>query len=182
MSRARPIRVVALTSRKAEQDQVAGLLAALDRSVRGVAANAAETQAGIRRHSFAPYHAYRASIDEYHALVAVIKNLVQSDKSAEADRVRAVLLSRERQLLRLTIRSALDFFFALSAIPNLPYGTRECFAQELQSMSAAHDRLQAPEHQDKLPAELDQDLDVAEEILAEVMRKAPTLLSFDTAD
>lgn len=160
---------------------MAELLVALDRSVRDVAASAAQTQLGIGHHSFAPYHAYRASVDEYHALVSVIENIVRADGSAEADRVRALLLDRERKLLILMIRAALEFFFALSAIPNLPYGIRECFAQELQSMSAAHERLQAPEHKDRLPQELGQDLEVAEEILAEVMRKAPSLMSFDTA-
>jgi hypothetical protein len=165
----------------AQQEQLAELLAALDRSVREVAACAARTQSGIGHHSFEPYHAYRASVDEYHALVAVIENIICRDGSAEADRVSALLLNRERQLLTLMIRSALEFFFALSAIPNLPYGIRECFAQELQSMSAAHERLHAPEHKDKLPQELEQDLEVAEEILAEVMRKAPSLVSFDSA-
>jgi hypothetical protein len=162
-----------------KQARLAELLAALDRSVRDVAAGAARTQVGIGHHSFAPYHAYRASVDEYHALVSVIENIIRNDGSAEADRVRELLLNRERKLLTLMIRAALEFFFALSAIPNLPFGIRECFAQELQSMSAAHERLQAPEHKDKLPQELGQDLDVAEEILAEVMRKAPSLMSFD---
>jgi hypothetical protein len=166
---------------RAQQAQLGELLAALDRSVRQVAACAARTQSGIGHHSFAPYHAYRASIDEYHALVAVIENVVRRGGSADANRIRSLLLNRERQLLSLMIRSALEFFFALSAIPNLPYGTRECFAQELLSMSAAHERLQAPEHKDRLPSELGQDLEVAEEILAEVMRKAPSLMNFDGA-
>jgi hypothetical protein len=170
-----------VAGRQPKQAQLAELLAALDRSVRDVAARAAQTQSGIGHHSFAPYHAYRASVDEYHALVSVIENIVRADGSAEADRVRAMLLDRERKLLTLMIRAALEFFFALSAIPNLPFGIRECFAQELQSMSAAHERLQAPEHKDKLPEELGQDLEVAEEILAEVMRKAPSLMSFDAA-
>ena len=170
-----------MASRRSQQEQLVELLAALDSSVREVAASAARTQSGIGHHSFAPYHAYRASVDEYHALVSVIENLIRRDGSPEADRVRARLLNRERQLLTLMIRSALEFFFALSAIPNLPYGIRECFAQELQSMSTVHERLHAPEHKDKLPPELEQDLEVAEEILAEVMRKAPSLLSFDSA-
>src|SRR5579859_1153385 len=145
---------IEVASARAKQEQLSGLLAALDRSVREVAACAARTQSGIGHHSFAPYHAYRASIDEYHALVAVIENIIRWDGSADAERVRAQLLNRERHLLTLMIRSALDFFFALSAIPNLPYGIRECFALELQSMSAAHERLYALEHKDKLPAEL----------------------------
>jgi hypothetical protein len=170
-----------VAGRQSKQAQLTELLAALDRSVRDVGARAAQTQSGIGHHSFAPYHAYRASVDEYHALVSVIENIVRADRSAQADRVRAMLLDRERKLLILMIRAALEFFFALSAIPNLPFGIRECFAQELQSMSAAHERLQAPEHKDKLPQELGQDLEVAEEILAEVMRKAPSLMSFDAA-
>jgi len=168
-------------SARPKQERLAELLKALDRSVREVAVCAAETQRGIGHHSFAAYHAYRASVDEYHALVSVIENLVRNDGSGLAERVRAQLLDRERKLLTVMIKSALDFFFALSAIPNLPYGIRECFAQELQSMAAAHERLHAPEHKDKLPVELEQDLDIAEEILAEVMRKAPSLMSFDTA-
>jgi hypothetical protein len=166
---------------RSKQAQLTELLAALDRSVRDIATSAARTPAGIGHHSFAPYHAYRACVDEYHALVSVIENIIRNDGSAEADRVRALLMDRERKLLTLMIRAALEFFFALSAIPNLPYGIRECFAQELQSMSAAHERLQAPEHKGKLPQELGQDLEVAEEILAEVMRKAPGLMSFDTS-
>jgi len=169
-------------SARPKQERLAELLAALDRSAREVAVCAAETQRGIGHHSFAAYHAYRASVDEYHALVSVIENLVRNDGSGLAERVRAQLLDREGKLLTVMIKSALDFFFALSAIPNLPYGIRECFAQELQSMAAAHERLHAPEHKDKLPAELEQDLDIAEEILAEVMRKAPSLMSFDTAE
>jgi hypothetical protein len=171
-----------VASARPKQERLAELLAALDRSVREVAAGAARTQRGIGHHSFAPYHAYRASVDEYHALVSVIENLIRGDGSGYAERVRIQLLDRERRVLTLMIKGALDFFFALSAIPNLPYGIRECFAQELLSMSAAHDRLHAPEHKDKLPAELEQDLDIAAEILAEVMRKAPSLMSFDIAD
>jgi hypothetical protein len=172
---------VMAAGRGSQQAQLAGLLAALDRSVRDIGLCAARTQSGIGRHSFAPYHAYRASIDEYHALAAVIQNILQGDGSAEADRLRALLLESERKLLTVMIRAALEFFFALSAIPNLPYGIRECFAQELRSMSAAQERLRAPEHKDRLPPELGQDLEVAEEILAEVMRKAPSLMSFDSA-
>jgi hypothetical protein len=82
-------------------------------------------------------------------------------------------------MLKLMIRASMDFFFALSAIPILPFGTRECFAHELRSMSVAHQRLRAPEHDGRLPPDLAQDLEVSEEILAEIMHKAPALLSFD---
>jgi hypothetical protein len=163
------------------EEKLTRLVAALDGCYREVATRAARTRSGIQSHSFAPYHAYRASIDEYYALAAVIEATLGRGESAEAARVREKLLARERVMLKLMIASAMDFFFALSAIPSLPFGTRECFAQELRSMDNAHQRLRAPEHDGKLPADLVQDLEVSEEILAEVMRKAPALMSFDQA-
>jgi hypothetical protein len=163
-------------------EKLARLVAALDDSYRAVAACAARTRSGIASHSFAPYHAYRASIDEYYALAAVIRASLDHAGGSETARVEEQLLARERLMLKLMIRASMDFFFALSAIPILPFGTRECFAHELRSMSIAHQRLRAPEHAGKLPADLVQDLEVSEEILAEIMHKAPTLLSFDTVD
>ncbi len=161
-----------------EEEKLARLVEALDKSYREVARCAARTKAGIASHSFAPYHAYRASIDEYYALVAVIRaSMAQGSK--DATRIEERLLGRERLMLKLMISAAMDFFFALSAIPSLPFGTRECFAHELHAMRITHERLRAPEHEGKLPPDLLQDLEVSEEILAEVMHKAPTLVSFD---
>ncbi|HVJ52853.1 MAG TPA: hypothetical protein VM689_10345 [Aliidongia sp.] len=162
-----------------QRHKLARLVNALDDCYREVASRAARTRAGIASHSFAPYHAYRASIDEYYALAAVIRASLDASGAKEATRIQEQLLARERLMLKLMIRASMDFFFALSAIPILPFGTRECFAQELQSMSSAHQRLRAPEHEGKLPADLEQDLEVSEEILAEVMHKAPALISFD---
>ncbi len=157
------------------------MLAALDRSLRDLKARAAAAREGISFHSLAPYYAYRAGLDEYRALVAVIENDLTAVGSKRAPPFREKLHVIERRMLGLTIKSALDFFFALSAIPNLPVGIRECFMQELSSLHEASERLNRPVHEGKLPADLAGDLAIAEEILGEIMLKAPSLVNFDAA-
>lgn len=155
------------------------LFAALDRVIGEVAQLAAKTQEGIGQHSFSPYYAYRAAIDQYEALHvtidAKIARLPSQAKAANQEK----LLEFERRLLALTIRSAFTYFFALSAIPILPIGIREMFMRELRELREARERLQTPEHASQLPADLTSDLDTAEEILVEVMEKAPSLLNFE---
>jgi len=155
------------------------LLAALDDSLKDLEYHAARARRGIGFRSLAPYYEYRAKLDEYHSLVTVIENAMAKLISKEQGRVKERLLRSERDTLALIIRAALDFFFALSAIPILPLGIRECFAQELHSLHRAQQRLVAPEHTGKLSQGLEGDLETAELILAEILEKAPSLISFD---
>jgi hypothetical protein len=155
------------------------LFDALDRVIGEVNALAEDTQAGIARHSFSPYYAYRAAIDQYEALYVTIESKIRRLPSSSQVPYAQRLLGFERRLLSLTIKAAFAYFFALSAIPILPIGIRELFMRELRELREARERLHAPEHADQLPEDLEMDLDTAEEILIEVMEKAPSLLNFD---
>jgi hypothetical protein len=161
------------------EPNLSALLSALDEAVVEVRDLARRTLADIGHHSFAGYRAYREGIDQYEALVATIRSHLTAAPGAQRDQIEAKLLLSERRLLRITIKAALDFFFALSAIPLLPIGVKELFARELASLHEAGQRLRSPDHEGKLPADLEHDLELAEEVLVEVMRKAPTLVSFD---
>lgn len=154
------------------------LLVALDQSLAAVGASADAARQGIRYHSLAPYYDYRASLEEYEAIVLVIRYALRQQPEATADRAREILLQRERQLLALSIRAALDFFFALSAKPILSLGIRECFAQEFRSLQTAEQRVGAEEHRGEISPDLENDLMMAREILGEIMEKAPSLLDF----
>jgi hypothetical protein len=154
-------------------------MGALDRTLATVTAAAEAARVGIRHHALAPYHDYRASLNEYEAIVLVIQNALKQQSDGVAARTRQILLAREREILALSIRSALDFFFALSAIPNLSLGIRECFTQELRSLKSAERRVSSDAHRGSIPADLEGDIEIAREILGEIMQKAPTMLSFD---
>jgi len=164
---------------RAAEHKLTELLVALDRSLATVTAAAEAARAGIRQRALAPYYDYRASLDEYEAVVLVIRNAIKEQSDVVAERTRRQLLAREREILALTIRSALDFFFALSAIPNLSLGIRECFTQELRSLKSAERRVSSEIHRGEIPADLEGDLETAREILSEIMEKAPAMLSFD---
>jgi hypothetical protein len=157
------------------------LLTALDRVIDEVAQLAERTQDGISRHVFSPYYAYRASIDQCEALQVTIDAKIAKLPAAARPPQLARLLELERRLLALTVKSAFTYFFALSAIPILPMGIKELFMRELRELREARERLRAPEHATVLPPELAMDLDTAEEILIEVMEKAPSLLHFEGA-
>jgi hypothetical protein len=169
--------VVRVTSPR--ETRLSELLTALDESVGHVEELARHTQRSIGYRSFAPYHAYRAGIDEHRALVETIENALRYHSQETANRVRRRLLIVERDMLLLMVRSAQEFFFALSAIPNLPMGIGELFAQELQSLSSARIRLCSADHRDHFPPAIREDLETAEDILLEVMGKAPSLPSFE---
>jgi hypothetical protein len=163
----------------AAERKLKNLMGALDRTLESVATAADAARAGIRVHALAPYHDYRASLDEYEAIVLVIRNALAQQSETVAERTRQILLERERKILALSIRSALDFFFALSAFPNLSLGIRECFTQELRSLKAAERRISSEIHRGAISPDLQSDLETAREILGEIMDKAPTMLSFD---
>lgn len=166
---------------KERKTKVLELLKALDMLIAELAAHIAEARNGISHHSLNPYRLYRAKLDEYHALVTVVENQLHDMPPGRQTRVRSRLLAREREALAMIIHAALDFFFALSAIPNLPIGIRECFEQEVLSLHRAEARLSAPEHEGKLSTALVGDLETARLLLAEIMVKAPALLNFGAA-
>jgi hypothetical protein len=163
------------------QDQSAaidGLLVALERLTEQAKDRAREARIGVERHTFAPYHAYRAAIAEYEALVSVIEGRLEGQPAALVARTRERLLASRRRALTLSIEAAFNIFFALSAFSSLPIGVREVFTQELRHLSDAKTELRSPAHAGKLAADLEQNLETAEMILNEVIAKAPSLVDF----
>ena len=158
------------------QDQSAAideLLVALERLTEQAKERAREARVGVERHTFAPYHAYRAAIAEYEALVSVIEGRLEGQASSLVGKTKERLAASRRKALTLSLTAAFSIFFALSAFSNLPIGVREVFTQD-----DAKTELRSPLHAGKLPADLEQALQTAELILNEVIAKAPTLVDF----
>jgi hypothetical protein len=132
----------------------------------------------VEKHTFAPYHAYRAAIAEYEALVSVIEGRLEGQPAALVTRTKERLAASRRKALTLSIKAAFNIFFALSGFSSLPIGVREVFAQELRHLNDAKTELRSPIHAGKLGADLAEALETAELILNEVIGKAPTLVDF----
>src|SRR5689334_18327949 len=141
------------------QDQSAAideLLLALERLTEQAKERAREARVGVERHTFAPYHAYRAAIAEYEALVSVIEGRLEGQAASLVSKTKERLAASRRKALTLSIKTAFSIFLALSAFSNLPIGVREVFAQELRHLNDAKTELRSPLHAGKLPTDLEQ--------------------------
>jgi hypothetical protein len=154
------------------------LLVALERLTEQAKERAREARAGVEKHTFASYHAYRAAIAEYEALVSVIEGRLEGQPAPLVTRTKERLAASRRKALTLSIKAAFNIFFALSAFSSLPIGVREVFAQELRHLNDAKTELRSPIHAGKLAADLEEALATAELILNEVIGKAPSLVDF----
>jgi len=154
------------------------LLLALERLTEQARERARDARIGVERHTFAPYHAYRAAIAEYEALVSVIEGRLEGQPAAVTSKTKERLAASRRKALTLSIKAAFNIFFALSAFASLPIGVREVFTQELRHLNDAKAELRSPLHAGKLAPDLEQDLETAELILNEVIDKAPSLVDF----
>jgi hypothetical protein len=157
------------------------LLVALERLTEQAKERAREARVGVERHTFAPYHAYRAAIAEYEALVSVIEGRLAGMPAGVVSKAREKMAASRRRALTLSIKAAFNIFFALSAFASLPIGVREVFNQELRHLNDAKTELRSPVHAGKLAPDLEQDLETAEMILNEVIEKAPSLVDFGFA-
>jgi len=76
----------------------------------------------------------------------------------------------------ILLKGALSFFVVISGDQYLPLGSREVFMRELRTLSEAQIKLSASPYKEKVPKEIQRQLEMAERILVEVIDKAPSLL------
>jgi len=162
--------------------EVKQLLGALERQIREAMrlAKAAEIDAG--RESFNSYRAFREKVGEFQALVILIENRLKNLVDNRSDDLRQEFERLDTLMLSILVKASMRFFFVLSAKTALPLGAREIFVSELHSLHDAHKRLKSPHYAGKLDGQVEQDLNVASEILEEIIEKAPGLLNFNLTE
>ena len=152
---------------------------ALERVIGEARELAVTTAEGVDQLSFSPYYAYHAAIERYEALRVAIEEKLPRLAAGSRPASRTRLLEADRELLALTIQSAFTYFSVLSTFRMLPQGARDLVMRELAQLRAARERLRSPGHAGQLARDLEVALYTAEEILMEVMEKAPSLLNFE---
>ena len=81
-------------------------------------------------------------------------------------------------MLRIVIKTSLKFFFVMSAKTVLPLGAREMFQSELRTLYEAERMISDPRYISQLDESARDDLEMAKEILEEIIEHAPALLNF----
>jgi hypothetical protein len=160
----------------AEGERFVAILAAMRRQLGEVAEMAARDISG---HSFRGYHRFRAKLAEHAALVSMTRDRLGS-RATPALQQR--LEEEDVRATELSIRSTLNFIFALSAIPNLPFGAHETFVDELRALATARERLSRPNLAVPLAEGVLDDLETAQLVLEEVSERAPKLIDWAEAE
>ena len=78
----------------------------------------------------------------------------------------------------MLIKASLSFFYTMSAKSVLPLGSREVFEIELKTLYDAEAMLSDPRYEGELDDEAKEDLDLAKDLLGEILAHAPSLLDF----
>ncbi|WP_328702888.1 hypothetical protein [Arenibaculum pallidiluteum] len=160
------------------RSEAVGLLQALERQLREAAQLSAVAQKEAARQSFIAYQQFRDKVGEFKALCILVESRIRNLAEGRKDDLQAEYERLDTLMLALLVKASMKFFFVLSANTVLPLGAREIFISELRSLYDAHEKLRNPNLQERLDANIRNDLETAEAILEEIIDKAPSLLQF----
>lgn len=165
-------------SKYSPQD-VTRLLSALERQAKEALSLAKQAEQDASKHSYEMYYNFRSKVQEFETCAIIVeerlKNMTSSRKASlenQFNRLNALMLG-------IVVRASLQFFYVLSANTHLPMGAREIFLSELRHLYAAKNKLKNPLYQSYLDEETAENLETAEEILTEIIDRAPSLLQLE---
>ena len=124
------------------------------------------------------YSPFREEVDNFKALSSIIKDRLSRMTSSRKDELEEQFHKLQVLMLKLVIKTSLKFFFVMSAKSVLPLGSRETFETELKTLVEAEGMLSDPAYENELDEEARDDLDLAKDILSEIIQHAPSLLDF----
>jgi hypothetical protein len=159
--------------------EVENLLDALEDQLQGATRLAKVAERDVASLKYSSYRRFREKVGEFLALTIIIKRRIPHvDDVNTRDLVERFEMSEVR-FFTMLVRASLRFFYIISSNLTLPMGTREIFLDELRSLHSAHETLRRPEYALRLDDDVINDLDVAEQILTEIVDRAPRLLMFE---
>ena len=157
---------------------VNALLDALEGQLVEATALAKTAERDAARLSYGSYRVFRDKVGEYLAFAIIIERRLPHIADAPTRDLIERLEMTQVRFYTMLIRACLRFFYIISSNLRLPMGTREIFMEELRSLHHAHETLHRPEYARRLETDVIHDLEVAEQILTEIVDRAPRLLEF----
>lgn len=155
------------------------MLVALERQAREIIIVAQKAQSTATKHSFNVYRQFRESVSEFETFGILIENRLRNLDTGRDPRLDEQFDALNVLISKSVIKASTQFFLALSKSPALPLGSREVFLQELRSLHEARNKLSDPRYQRMLDEEAHRNLQIAENILTEIIERAPSLLDFN---
>jgi hypothetical protein len=161
--------------------EVEKLLNALEVHAREVATLAEAAEKKAKKNSFKAYQGFRSKAGEVETFSILIEGRLAHLQGGADERLQGHFDDLNALIYKLLIKTSIQFLWVLAQHSELPLGTREIFVQELKTLYDTKKKLSEPQYQSRLDDEAKRKVHVAEEILHEIIDKAPSMLQFGTA-
>ena len=162
--------------RKHSSQEVERFLVALEQQARGIIVLSEKAAAEANKHSYELYAKFRMKVSEFETFSIVIESRLKNLSGQKAEKLQTKFDELSILMFNHFIKASIKFFFVLSASTHLPLGAREIFIAELKRIYDAKQKLERPKYQSAIDDEVRMNLDLAEDILNEIIEKAPRLL------
>src|ERR671910_2168579 len=131
--------------------EIATMLVALEKQAREAAHLAEKAHRYASRDSYAGYFQFRAKVDEFQALIALIEERLTRLEDEHTVELTARFRQLDTVMLVMLVRTSTRFYGMLKENVALPLGARELFLPELRTLSDMRDRLmEEPEHAERM--------------------------------
>lgn len=164
-------------SRSYSKKEAQEMLTALERQAREIVVLATQTEKNVHQHSFHAYRQFRDKISEFETFGILIENRLRNLETGRDERLDEQFDALNILISKEVLKTSTKFFLALSKSPALPIGSREIFVQELRNLHLAREKLSQPRYAHLLDEEAERNIRVAENILNEIIERAPSLLN-----
>jgi len=158
--------------------EVQKLLDALEVHATEVAGVAEEAQKRASKNSFKAYQHFRNKTGEFETFSILIEGRLDRLEGGADPRLQGHFDDLTAVTYKQLIKTSIKFLWVLAQGNELPLGTREVFIQELKTLYDTKKKLAEPRYETRLDDDAKRNLHVAEEILTEIIDKAPSLLQF----
>ena len=161
--------------------EVEEFLSALEDQARRIIVIAEKAAEEADKHSYGMYNKFRALVSEFETFSIVIEMRLKNITGEKAEKLQLKFDELSILMLNHFIKASIKFFFVLSASTNLPLGARDIFMAELKRIYDAKQKLENPKYSSAIDDEVKMNLTLAEDILGEIIDKAPNMLNLAMA-
>jgi hypothetical protein len=159
--------------------EIATMLVALEKQAREAAHLAEKAHRYASRDSYAGYFQFRAKVDEFQALIALIEERLTRLEDEHTVELTARFRQLDTVMLVMLVRTSTRFYGMLKENVALPLGARELFLPELRTLSDMRDRLmEEPEHAERMIPGVAIALENALVTVQALIERAPSLPDF----
>lgn len=152
------------------------LLSALEECANAVIEIAHEAAADSGRGNFQLYYRFRESVQDFESLGTLVEHRLRALGSSQDPTLDEKFFELTAYMLGATISTSLHFLRLFAARDDLPVGSKEVFMREQRSLEIARERMQRSPYDTRLGEHAAADVDAAEEIVAALVDRAPSLI------